>query len=85
MLMRQIFETPSGTPKESFYLETASIPIRFVKIERRMLFLCNKLHKNQSELVKQVFKAQRMFKRWNNMENCNINLTEEEISKMKKK
>ena len=92
MLMRQIFETPSGTPKESFYLETASIPIRFVLIGRRILFLWSILQKSQSELVKQVYQAQRMFpfKKswasivWNDMKNCNINLTEEEISKMKK-
>ena len=92
MLMRHIFETPSGTPKESFYLETASIPIRFVLIGRRILFLWSILQKSQSELVKQVYQAQRMFpfKKswasivWNDMKNCNINLTEEEISKMKK-
>ena len=38
MLMRQIFQTPVGTPKESFYIETSVLPIRFVIIGRNLCF-----------------------------------------------
>ena len=46
MLMRQIFQTPVGTPKESFYIETSVLPIRFVIIGRRLMFLWSILQKN---------------------------------------
>ena len=45
MLMRQIFQTPVGTPKESFYIKTYVFPIRFVITGRRLMFLWSILKK----------------------------------------
>ena len=61
MLLRQDFQAPSGTPKESFYLETGAIPVRFVIIGRRLMFLWSILQKDDSELVRKVYNAQKVF------------------------
>ena len=92
MLMRKIFQAQVGTPKESFYLESAVLPIRFVIIGRRLMFLWSILHKDDSELVKKVYKAQKMFPQKGNwasvvkddLEFCDIKLTDEEIQNTKK-
>ena len=92
MLMKKIFEAPSSTPKESFYLETSVLPVKFVLIGRRIMFLWSILNKDESELVKQVYNAQRSFPFkeswaslvWNDLEKCNIDITEENLKKMKK-
>ena len=59
---------------------------------RRLLYFWDILHKNESELVKKVFKAQKTFavkNDWiiqvqNDLKECKINLSEEEILKMSK-
>ena len=90
--MKKIFEAPSSTPKESFYLETSVLPLKFVLIGRRIMFLWSILNKNESELVKQVYNVQRSFPFkeswaslvWNDLEKCNIDIIEESLKKMKK-
>ena len=57
---RKIFNAPISTPFESFYLETGALPIRFVIIARRLLFFWNILNKPDNELIKQVYKAQKL-------------------------
>ena len=51
-LMRKIFRSPISTPVECFYLETGTMPLRFVIIARRLLFYWSILHKKDNELVK---------------------------------
>ena len=92
IFFRRLFQVPSSTAIEAFYLETSSIPIRFILIGRRLLYFWDILHKNESELVRKVFNSQKAFPvkhDWafqvkQDLEDCNIDLTEDEISNMKK-
>ena len=89
-LMRELFESPQGTPIEAFYMETSAIPLRFILTGRRILYYWTILNKPSSELVKQVFEAQKEFKThdsWvkqveNDMKTCEIDLTDDEIQKL---
>ena len=88
--MRELFECPQGTPLEAFYMETAAIPLRFILTGRRVMYYWTILQKPKSELVREVFEAQSLFKSedsWatqvqNDIKNCDINLTEEEMKKI---
>ena len=92
ILMRKVFNAVSSTAVEAFYLETNTIPLRFVIIARRLMFYWNILRKPETELIKQVFKAQQISPVKNDwclqiiedLKLCNIDLTEHEISLMKK-
>ena len=89
---RKIFNAPITTPTESFYLETSALPIRFVIIGRRLLFYWNILNKPESELIKQVYRIQKLRPVRNDwcstiaedLKNAEIDLTETEIASMKK-
>ena len=71
---------------------SSSIPIRFILIGRRLLYLWDILHKKENELVRKVFNSQKEFPVKNDwslqveqdLNECNIYLTEDDISKMKK-
>lgn len=39
MFFRNIFECPQGTPLEAFFLETSTIPFRFILQGRRLMYL----------------------------------------------
>ena len=90
--MRRIFESEQGTPIESFYLETLAWPFRFIIMGRQLMYYWTILNKPESELVRQVFNAQRDFPTkgsWIDevqgvLKKCGIDNTEEEISKMSK-
>ena len=92
IFMRRVFDCPVSTPIESFYLETSTIPIRFILMGRRLMYLWTLLQKSEKELAKQVYNTQKLFpvkKDWilqvqEDMEKCQIVLTDEEISKLKK-
>ena len=85
---RRVFDCPVSTPIESFYLETSTIPIRFILMGRRLMYLWTLLQKSEKELAKQVYNTQKLFpvkKDWllqvqEDMEKCQINLTDEERS-----
>ena len=89
---RKIFNAPKTTPIESFYLETSALPIRFVIIGRRLLFYWNILNKPETELIKQVYRIQKLRPVRNDwcstiaedLKNVEIDLTETEIASMKK-
>ena len=89
-LMRSLFNAGMGTPIESFFIETSSIPIRFILKGKRIMFYWELLRKGGHELVKRVFKATKEFKDktdWvsqveEDLSSCDINLTEDEIAKM---
>ena len=89
-LMRELFECPQGTPIEAFFMETSAIPLCFILTGRRILYYWTIINKPRSELVRQVFEAQKEFKTndsWvkqveNDIQTCGINLKEEEIKKL---
>ena len=54
-LLRRILEVGSGCPKEMLYLETGSIPIRFIITYRRLMFLHYILSEDQDSLIYRCF------------------------------
>ena len=92
IFFRRLFQVPNCTAIEAFYLETASIPIRFILMGRRLLYLWDILNKNKSELVQRFYKSQKAFSVRNDwviqvqedLNICGLNFSDEEISKMKR-
>ena len=58
--MRKIFNCVSTTPTEAYYLETNSLPLRFVIIARRLMYYWTIITKPAKELVQQVFQTQKL-------------------------
>ena len=48
------------TAKKAFYLETGSLPIRFVIAKRRLMFLWNILNRDSNEMIRKVFEAHKV-------------------------
>ena len=89
-LMRSLFNAEMGTPIESFFIETSTIPIRFIIQARRIMFYWTMLRKNKEELAKRVFLAMKEFPDktdWysqvkKDLTECCIEETEDEIKAM---
>ena len=91
-LLRGILNAHPKIPIEALYLETKSIPIRFILASRRLMFMHAILQKNKEELVRKVFEAQKddpipgdfveLVK--TDKELIGLNMTENEIMKMSK-
>ena len=89
-LMRSLFNTEMGTPIESFFIETSTIPLRFILKGRRIMYYWTLLKKGEQELVKRVFLAMKEFRvksDWmsqieDDLLSCDIQLKEEEIAAM---
>ena len=89
-LMRSLFNTEISTPIESLFIETSTVPLRFILYGRRIMFYWTLMHKGEEELAKRVFVAMNEFgtkgdwitKTKEDMINCDINLTDEEIFAM---
>ena len=58
MYLRQHFELHSKAPKELVYLETATVPIRFLIMKKRILYLNYLLNEDVNSLVYKFLKAQ---------------------------
>ena len=58
ILLRRILETPVSTPIPGMYLELGCIPVRFILMGRRVMFLHYILNCNQNETIAKVFRAQ---------------------------
>ena len=90
--MRKLFNCPEGTPIEAFFLETSAIPIRFILIGRRLMYYWTILNKPKSELVREVFEAQKLFKSkdsWisqveDDLKLYEIDMNEDELKKLSK-
>jgi hypothetical protein len=90
ILFRNIFNSPQGTPLEAFFLETSTIPLRFVLQGRRLMYLWTILKKPRTELAREVYEAQKLFKTkgsWveqveEDLKSCDINLTDTEIEQL---
>ena len=60
MLMRKVMKSNVKTAKESFYLESGCLPIRFVIAKRRLMFLWNILKRDKKEMIRKVYEAQKV-------------------------
>ena len=60
--MRSLFNAEMGTPIESFFIETSTIPLRFILKGRRIMYYWTLLKKGKEELVKRVFLAMQEFR-----------------------
>ena len=91
-LLRSLFNAEMGTPIESLFIETSTIPLRFVLKGRKIMYYWTLLRKSENELVKRVFSALQKFSTKNDwyqqvraeMSDCGINYSDEEIAKMNK-
>ena len=91
-LIRGILNAHPKIPIEALYLETKSIPIRFIIASRRLMYMYTILQKNKEELVRKVYEAQKddpiagdfvdLVK--NDKEMIGINMTETEITTVSK-
>ena len=87
IMFRNIFNTPQGTPLEAFFLETSTLPLRFILQGRRLMYLWTILKKPRTELAREVYEAQKLFKTkgsWveqveDDLKSCDIDLTDTEI------
>ena len=89
-LLRKIFEVPFSCPKEMLYLETGCLPISYIIVSKRLIYLHYILHEEESSLISRFFYTQ--LKRplkgdWvlevqKNLEEYRIKSTIEEIKKM---
>ena len=84
MFLRNVFDCPRGTPLEAFFLETSTLPLRFILQGQSMMYL---FHKSEKELAGEVYDLQQIFQTKdssaemveNDLETCEINLSHEEI------
>ena len=91
-LIREVFGAHSKTATEMLYLETGTIPLRFIIKNRRVNYLHHILTRNENELIYKFFKAQERLPvkhDWVNsvrkdFEELKIDITHENISQMKK-
>ena len=58
-LLRSILGAHKGTPKDLLYLETGTIPIRWILLQRRVNFLKHILSRDKDELLRKVYEAQK--------------------------
>ena len=58
-LLRAICKAHAKTPVEFLYLETGCIPLRFVIQSRRLMYLHHILSRDEKELIKRVYSAQK--------------------------
>ena len=58
-ILRYICGAHAKTPTEFLFLETGSLPLSFILSSRRMIYLQNILKRDEGELVKRVYLAQK--------------------------
>ena len=58
-LLKGLLQSHSKIPTEALYLETNSVPICFILSSRRLMYLHGILQRDQHELVKKVYDAQK--------------------------
>ena len=61
-LLRSPFNAEMGTPIESLFIETATVPLRFILQSRRIMYYWTILKKEENELVKRVFVTIKKFR-----------------------
>ena len=58
-ILRYICEAHAKTPTEFLFLETGSLPLSYIIRSRRMIYLQNILKRDEGELVRRVYNAQK--------------------------
>ena len=59
-LLRGILSAHSKIPLEALFLESKSIPIRYIVASRRIMYLHTILQKDENEMVRKVYEAQKV-------------------------
>ena len=91
-LLRGLLQAHSKIPLEALYLETKSIPIRYIVASRRIMYLQNILQRDKNEMVRRVYEAQKEDPSSGDFvelvnEDCaaiKLDMTEKDIEKMPK-
>ena len=89
-LLRRIFEVPVSCPKEMLYLETGCLPVSYMIVIRRLMYLHYILHEDESSLIYKFFQSQLrtplkgdwVLEVQKNLSEYKISTTFEEIKKM---
>ena len=92
ILLKKLTNGHSKTAKEAFYLETGSLPLKYVIMKRRLMYLHTILSRPEDDLTKQFYYVQKtIFTKddWfrivmNDRAELNISHTDQEISNMSK-
>ena len=58
-LIRGLVNAHAKTPVEALYLETNSLPIRFILKIRRIMYLQNILRKDKTEMIRKIYETQK--------------------------
>ena len=90
--LRKILKCHSKTPKEALYLETGLMPLRYVAMQRRLMYLHNILKKSKNELIRKVYETQKFLQTKNDWYNLvsedknklGLSVSDEQISAMSK-
>ena len=91
-LLRGLLSAHSKTPLEALYLETGTLPFRFILKSRRLSYLHNILQKPDNEMIKKIYETQKInpspgdFSELikDDMISISLKMTETEISKLRK-
>ena len=92
MFIRKLVKGHSKTAKEAFYLETGLLPIRFVIMKRRLMYLHHILQRSESEIIRRVYEIQKLIPTrndWfglvrNTMKDLKIDMDDDMIMQMNK-
>ena len=87
-LLRKILKTPSKTCKESLFLETGCKPVKFLIMQRRLMYHHHILRRPKNELISKFYHAQKLKPSKGDFVNLvdmdkkllKINLTDDQIS-----
>ena len=58
-LIRGLVNSHAKTPIEHLYLETGSLPIKYIIMSRRLIYLKEIIDRPESEIVKKIYRCQR--------------------------
>ena len=91
-LLRGVLSAHPKIPTEALYLETKSLPIRFIVASRRLMYFHTILQKNETEMVRKVYEAQKTDPSPGDFvelvrkdcENIQLDMSDTEISKLTK-
>ena len=86
-LIRGLVNAHAKTPVEALYLETNSLPIRFILKIRRIMYLQNILRKDKTEMIRKIYETQKANpspEDFYNMSDVGLTLTENDILRMSK-
>ena len=91
-LLRGVLSAHPKIPTEALYLETKSLPIRFIVASRRLMYFHTILQKNETEMVRKVYEAQKTDPSPGDFvelvrkdcENIQLDMSDKDISKLPK-